>query len=259
MKTPSEQDLKSLSFNLTNLEYQLQATLSVVRAIMGKQDAPQPINAAQAPAFDMETQVKASGQWECNDLRCRNCSNDQNKECLETYQIRVPLSVTSLHAPDPAAPAPKTTPLVVVPDLSRMTDEEVGAWISAAASDQERAARKVTAYARLNSAKPEPAKAPEPVVASSAKSYKAAKSSKTPVPKPSSKTPAKPTTSARVVQPKPYDLYTTYSRGDVIAHPKWGDGSVIKIDASTPSKPTMDVRFKDGVRQLAHGRQPKAK
>jgi hypothetical protein len=77
MKTPSEQDLKSLSFNLTNLEYQLQATLSAVRAILGKQDEPQPSNATQVPAFDMETQVKASGQWECNDLRCRNCSNDQ--------------------------------------------------------------------------------------------------------------------------------------------------------------------------------------
>lgn len=48
-------------------------------------------------AWDMETAIKGTQQWECGALHCRNCDREQNLECLETYQIQVPPRVTRLH------------------------------------------------------------------------------------------------------------------------------------------------------------------
>jgi len=63
------------------------------------------------PPFDMETSVKASGKWECDTLRCRECTLDQNTDCLTTYQIKVPftnLTAKNLHAEEKVAASTRT-------------------------------------------------------------------------------------------------------------------------------------------------------
>jgi hypothetical protein len=46
---------------------------------------------------------------------------------------------------------------------------------------------------------------------------------------------------------KPYSVKTTYAAGDLLQHPKFGNGVVVSIE---PTK--IDVLFEDGPRKLAH-------
>lgn len=50
---------------------------------------------------------------------------------------------------------------------------------------------------------------------------------------------------------KPYSIKTTYAAGDVLEHPKFGKGSVIRIGADGK----IDVRFPDATRTLVHARK----
>lgn len=46
---------------------------------------------------------------------------------------------------------------------------------------------------------------------------------------------------------KPYALASTFSRNDLLEHPKFGRGVVTRVDG-----PRVEVLFKDGARKLAH-------
>jgi len=41
-----------------------------------------------ADDFDMESAIKASGQWECGPIHCGDCPIEQNMDCLATYGLQ---------------------------------------------------------------------------------------------------------------------------------------------------------------------------
>lgn len=65
--------------------------------------------------FDMEAAIKRNNLWECNDLHCRNCTPAQNKECLSTYSIRVPMGASGYHAPIQSEPETAAKPSTRTP------------------------------------------------------------------------------------------------------------------------------------------------